>query len=227
MTSTRRTFILTASLVLIFLVAIAVPVYRFAGPHARFVRDLEKSPLVRLMGDGSGVWLGPEGVRQLAKELGAKGYDLLADYKRNLQNEPVRLSLAYLLLMQENDGFLSYYEASEERIQELARSKEHSIWAHVIEDDGGNVSEAFCRRMVPILRRAEHPECKYALGQFYLRVGKDSQAMETLLDLINESNNWSWEAGSFIWRLPVGRKAELLLPFLVPFQKRSCDFSLN
>lgn len=204
--SAKRTCALAGLLLLVVLVVIGT--YKVAGPHARFLRNLEKSPLLQTNGT-SGWYNGPAVVRQISKKIGAKGYDLLADYKRNLGNEPVRLSLAYLLLMQESDGFLDYY-GSIDKIQELSQSKEHAVWSLVLEDDGGYVSLAYCRRMAAIMKLIDQVGSRHALAKFYLRTGKESEGVEILLDLFGEEVFWL----PVFEQLPPARRTELLLPML-------------
>ena len=180
------------------------------GGERELLEGLEASPI--FLTDGmSVVALGPRAARLKGADAEKQGIDLYGAYKRNLSKSQLRLSLAYLLLMQQSAAYLDYAIANR---RELAEAGEFVLWAYVLEDAHSMLTEDSRMKILEVLEGVGAPYALFSVAKYHLVTGDEATAIREMLDLLVSRTAWDVRAYEELNKMPAARRSRLLLPYL-------------
>jgi len=222
------------------LAALVVACLMFAGCKSPEEEFLERCiPLVRRTTDGV-FGAGIPNAAPLAKEAQEKGIDLYGLYEVNPDDRHKRLSLGYLLLLQESEEYLSFARANRQRLLETGElymftwvlGQEYDA---VLESSGvletdfntlfgyrGCLSEGYRAAMLELLieeartaRAAPFASfLRVVLAEKRLASGEIAEGIASLLDTVCEGADGGATAYEVLWHIPASQSATILLPYL-------------
>jgi hypothetical protein len=168
------------------------------------IRRFERTTLIGLC---------PEAARLHLEQFKSREVHLYRAYTQASGRRNARQSLAYLMLLDENETYISLVERNWRRLLE---NDEFQAWTFIFfEGHKGQPSEAYRARMESVLRRLDRPEVRFYFVRRKLMNSADSAAAGEMLGfLVNGPPGQAHGAFRCLSQIPPQQRAELLLPLL-------------
>ena len=179
-------------------------------PEADLVESLDGDPLIIVEGCVS-AGFAEEAILTHIQAIRADGVDLFKAYQLSRGRENARISLAYMLVLDEDDDYMALVESVR---PESIPDKEFQVWAVVLMDEKQWIGPHYRRRMIDILEGVDLPRAEIVVGEHRIAVGDVDKGIAGLLHVCYPIDAWSSAAYNAINKAPELPRKEALKPYL-------------
>jgi hypothetical protein len=162
--------------------------------------------------------MAPWGARAQIVECEKRGIDLFAAYRRHGAEKNVRVSLAYLLLLDEDRAYLEY---ASHHTGLLVRNHEFRVWTYLLWDDKSGLTPAYEDALIEGLKDVNTPDARITVASRWAKARRELEAVEAVLGVLVkgeglavEHSGWKSRAYGVLRSIAEPRRSELLPPYL-------------